>query len=115
MRSIYLACALVLALGCSDGSDDDRNGTGGSTSGTGGGGGGGGGGALTGCQALCAHTNTATKSQTDCVAANAYLKGYNWPGDPICSTIATESMCNTCTHNIAITDADCSALESQCF
>jgi hypothetical protein len=98
---MFLGLVCALALGCSGGSDEDGSG--------------GSGGAVDGCQMLCAHTDTATSSEAECVGSQAGLKGYGWPSDPVCSTIATESMCNTCTQNLAMTDADCAAVESACF
>ena len=144
MRTALIGLTLALALGCSSGSgNSNSSGTGGASSGgantgganTGGAGNVGGGGSPSGgssgtgsggssgsggatgggCKALCTHTDTATSGETDCVSSQAYVKGYDWPSDPVCSTIATETDCNQCAVNVAMTDADCSAIESQCF
>jgi hypothetical protein len=102
MKTSMMGLMVLLAIGgCSSGDD--------------GGGSGGGGSNLSGCAKLCAHTDTATSSQVDCVAAQSIAKGYNWPADPVCSTIANEGQCNTCTVNVAMTAGDCEAVEASCF
>ena len=94
-----MTCLMVLLAmgGCSSGGDD------------------GGGSSATRCAKLCTHTNTATSSQVNCVATQAVAKGYDWPADPVCANIQTESQCNTCTVNLSMNDADCSAIEQSCF
>ncbi len=134
MKHILLGLALVAVTGCSSNNSSNGAGgaagssTGGSSSGgtsSGGSGnaagsggvntGGSGGTTLLGCASLCAHTDSATSSEVDCVASESILRGYDWPSDPVCSTIANEGQCNTCTVNLAMTDADCADVESSCF
>jgi hypothetical protein len=123
MRSLLTGLVLILITGCS--SNNSSNGTGGaagsssggsSSGGSSSGGSSGSGGSTSGgCAQLCTHTDTASPSEVDCVSSESYLKGYDWPNDPVCSTIETEAQCNTCTVNVAMTDADCAAVESTCF
>jgi hypothetical protein len=98
MKTSMVGLMVLVAMGgCSSGGDD------------------GGGSSASGCAHLCIHTDTATSSQVNCVATQAVAEGYNWPADPVCSSIANESQCNTCTVNLKMSDADCSAIEQSCF
>lgn len=136
MRSVLTGLILVLITGCSSNNSSGGSGgaagssSGGSSSGgtagdggsntggsnTGGASTGGSGGTTAGgCAALCSHTDTASPSQVECVSTEAILKGYDWPNDPVCSTMENEAECNTCTVNLAMADADCAAVESTCF
>jgi hypothetical protein len=117
MRSLMLTMTFALALGCS--SSNNHGGPGGSAGQSAGGttasGGSGGGVNPTSCSSLCSHTNTASTSEQSCVEQQAYLMGYDWPSDPVCSTIATSGDCQLCTSNLAMAQADCATLESSCF
>lgn len=138
MRSLFTGLILVAMVGCSSNNSTGGSGgaagassggsssggssgsnTGGSNTGganTGGANTGGSGGTTAGnCATLCSHTDSASPSEVDCVSTQSYLLGYDWPADPVCSTIQTEAQCNTCTVNVAMDDADCASVENSCF
>lgn len=117
---IFFSC--LLAMGCTinnetgdgEGGAAGQSNTGGASSG-GSSGGGSGGATGGGCVALCAHTGTATSAEVDCVAAQAYLAGYDWPGDPVCTNINVSADCELCTSNLKMPDAVCANVENSCF
>jgi hypothetical protein len=135
MKSTLIGFSLLLVLGgCTitnteNGDGDGEGGSGGQTNsggaagdagsgGTSSGGisnGGSGGSTPTGCVSLCSHTSTATDDEVDCVAAQAYLQGYDWPGDPVCMAIQVDADCELCTGRLKMTDSVCAKLESACF
>ncbi|MBX3130785.1 MAG: hypothetical protein KF718_28965 [Polyangiaceae bacterium] len=132
MKSTLIGFSLLLVLGgCTVTNTENGDGEGGSAGQTNSGGAagnagsggtssggtssGGGGSTPTGCVSLCSHTSTATDDEVDCVAAQAYLQGYDWPGDPVCVAIEVDADCELCTGRLKLPDAVCANLESTCF
>jgi hypothetical protein len=97
MTILIASAVALLAIACSEETEDD----------------GGGAGAVQSCDDLCALApvdgNTAS-----CVSSRVFALGYD-VGDPACSDANTPSGCTACYDAIAVSDADCVAVHDACF